>query len=284
MRWICHPSKNHEKGAEKVMKEQNVSSAIVKDIESHLRLKTLPVGFRFLTSKGDLGKVEKVRRPKKYSTACQLITMARTFGWTFGTTGAELMPICSNVLGFLDAPPKLKDGTLRSVAWCRTREDAKKFEDAIPRIPLGKYEALLMGPATTGLFEPDFVLFYANPAQIILMINALQFEDYERFVFYCVGESSCSDAIAQCYLSRKPAVSIPCFGERRFASAQDDEMVMAVPGAMLEKLRRNLVELSKRGVRYPITFYGPQMDPCAGIPPVYLEYLEMTDQLPSAKK
>jgi len=53
---------------------------------------------------------------------------------------------------------------------------------------------------------------------------------------------------------------------------------------MLEKLRRNLVELSKRGVRYPITFYGLQRDPCSGIPPVYLEYLEMTDQLTSTKK
>ena len=266
------------------MKDQNVSSNIVKEIESYLRLKTFPVGFKFLASKGDLEKVQKVRRPKKYSSACQLISMARTFGWTFGVTGPELMPICSIVLGFLDAPPKVKDGTLRSVAWCRTKEDAKKFEDAIPHIPLGKYEALLMGPATTGLFEPDFVLFYANPAQIILMINALQFEDYERFVFYCVGESSCSDSIVQCHLSGKPAVGIPCFGERRFGSAQDDEMVMAVPGPMLEKLRRNLMELSKRGVRYPITFYGPQVDPSPGIPPVYLEYLEITSPPDAVKK
>jgi uncharacterized protein (DUF169 family) len=265
------------------MKEQSATSTIVKDIESHLRLKTFPVGFKFLTSKGDVEKVGKVRRPRKYSTTCQLISMARTFGWTFGTTGAELMPICSNVLGFLEAPPKLKDGTLRSVAWCRTKEDAKKFEDAIPRIPLGKYEAVLLGPATTGLFEPDFVLFYVNPAQLILMINALQFEDYERFVFYCVGETSCSDSIVECHLGGKPAVGIPCFGERRFGSAQDDEMVMAVPGPMLEKLRRNLVELSKRGVRYPITFYGPQVDPSPGVPPVYLEYLEIADQ-PAPKK
>ncbi|HOD36897.1 MAG TPA: DUF169 domain-containing protein [Syntrophales bacterium] len=266
------------------MKEQNARSAVVKEIERYMRLRTSPVGFKFLASKEDLGKVEKVRRPKKYSTACQLITMARTFGWTFGVTGPELMPICSIVLGFMDSPPRVKDGTLRSVAWCRTKEDAKKFEEAIPRIPLGKYEALLMGPATTGLFEPDFVLFYANPAQIIVMINALQFEDYERLTFYCVGESSCSDSIVQCHLSGKPAVGIPCFGERRFGTAQDDEMVMAVPGPMLEKLCRNLMELSKRGVRYPITFYGPQVDPISGIPPVNLEYLEVKDQPDTKKK
>ena len=36
-----------------------------------------------------------------------------------------------------------------------------------------------MAPLVYDPFEPDIVLIYGNPAQMILLINALQFEDYE---------------------------------------------------------------------------------------------------------
>ncbi len=62
-----------------------------------------------------------------------------------------------------------------------------------------------MAPLVYDPFEPDIVLIYGNPAQMILLINALQFEDYEVMQFHCVGESSCSDAIARCYLTGKPS-------------------------------------------------------------------------------
>ncbi|MCP3922669.1 MAG: DUF169 domain-containing protein [Desulfobacterales bacterium] len=65
-------------------------------------------------------------------------------------------------------------------------------------------------------FDPDIILIYANPAQIILMINAIQHEKYEVMDFYCVGESSCSEGIVRCYETGKPGLSIPCYGERRY--------------------------------------------------------------------
>lgn len=68
-----------------------------------------------------------------------------------------------------------------------------------------KYEAVAMAPLVYNPFDPDIILIYANPAQMMLLINALQFEDYEVMNFYCVGESSCSDAIARCYLTGKPS-------------------------------------------------------------------------------
>ena len=85
-----------------------------------------------------------------------------------------------------------------------------------------------MAPLVYNPFEPDIVLIYANPAQMMLLINSLQFEDYEVMQFFCVGESSCSDAIARCYLTGKPSLTIPCYGERRYGHAQDEDLVMAV--------------------------------------------------------
>jgi dephospho-CoA kinase len=87
--------------------------------------------------------------------------------------------------------------------------------------------------------------------------------------FYCVGESSCSDAIARCYNTGKPSLSIPCYGERRYGHAQDDEMVMAVPAGMMEKALRGMEHLYRKGVRYPISFAGAQADPSPAFPEVY---------------
>jgi uncharacterized protein (DUF169 family) len=244
-------------------------SELIRSIESYLRLKTFPVGFKFLTEAEELQKYGKIRIAKHNSFTCQLITIARTYGWTIGVPQGNLMPVCGSMLGFCEMADQVKDGTLRSIAWCETKEDAKKFEEAIPRLPFGKYKAVLIGPAGQGNFDPDFVMFYGNPAQMILIINALQFKDYERFEFYCVGESSCSDAIVQCFLSQKPSLTIPCFGERRYGHAQDDELVISLTPAHIAKVRRNLEELSKRGIRYPIAYFGATVDLSVGLPSQY---------------
>jgi dephospho-CoA kinase len=112
-------------------------------------------------------------------------------------------------------------------------------------------------------------MIYANPAQMMLLINSLQFEDYEVMQFYCVGETSCSDAIARCYLNRKPALSIPCYGERRYGHAQDDELVMAIPVEMMDKALNGMEALYRRGIRYPISYAGAETDVNHAFPAVY---------------
>jgi dephospho-CoA kinase len=104
---------------------------------------------------------------------------------------------------------------------------------------------------------------------MMLLINALQFEDYEVMEFSCVGESSCSDAIAKCYLTGKPSLTIPCYGERRYGHAQDEDLVMAVPAGMMEKALRGLEVLYRRGIRYPISYAGAEQDVAAAFPMSY---------------
>ena len=168
--------------------------------------------------------------------------------------------MCPSILGLTELPEIYKDGTFRSIIWTKTREDGRKFENSIPRLPVGQYEAAALAPLVYRPFDPDIVLIYANPAQMMLLINSLQFEDYEVMEFYCVGESSCADAILRCYLREKPSLSIPCYGERRYGHAQDDELVMALPADRMEKALRGMEALYKRGVRYPISHAGAEMD------------------------
>lgn len=244
---------------------------LVRRLEALLRLRTFPVAIRLLEDPEELVKNKWVRRPKRL-TLCQLINIVRTFDWTVGVTADDFPAECASIIGlidFSDLPEEVKNGTFRSLVWCKTKEDGKKFEEAIPRIPGGKYKAVMLAPLVYSSSDPDMVLIYANPAQMILIINALQFEDYERLQFSCVGESSCSDAIAQCYLSGKPSLTIPCYGERRYGHAQDDEMVMALPPKDVEKVERNLEELYRRGVCYPVSYAGSQVDISSVMPPSY---------------
>ncbi len=243
---------------------------IIRRMERLMRLKSFPVGFKMLEKKEDLDKIPFMRRCESKTTLCQLINRVRNFDWTVGAVLDDfIFPVCPSILGLTDLPDIYKDGTFRSIVWVKTKEDGKKFEKSIPRLPIGKYEAVAMAPIVYNPFEPDIVLIYANPAQIMLLINALQFEKYEVMNFFCVGESSCSDAIARCYLSGKPSLTIPCYGERRYGHAQDEELVMALPADTMEQALYGLEVLYRRGIRYPISYAGAEVDITKAFPMSY---------------
>ena len=242
----------------------------IRRLERLMRLKSFPVAFKLFEDRQDLSKIPFIRRMNHQSTLCQLINLVRNFDWTVAAEFDDFMSVvCPSIIGLAEIPDYMKDGTFRSIVWTKSRADAKKYESEIPRLPTGKYEAVAMAPLVYNPFDPDIVLIYANPAQMMLLINSLQFENYEVMQFYCVGESSCSDAIARCYLQRKPALSIPCYGERRYGHAQDDELVMAIPGEMMDKALNGMEALYRRGVRYPISYAGAETDVTHAFPAAY---------------
>ena len=253
---------------------------LIRRMEQLLRLKSFPVAFKMLEKKEALQEIPFMRRTSHKSTLCQLITLVRNFDWTVGADlGDFLFPACPAILGLTDVPEINKDGTFRSIVWVKTKKDGKKYEASIPRLPMGKYEAVAMAPLVYNPFEPDIVLIYANPAQMMLLINALQFEDYAVMQFFCVGESSCSDAIARCYNTGKPSLTIPCYGERRYGHAQDEDLVMAIPRKMMEKALNGLEALYRRGVRYPISFAGAEGDVAPMFPASYQGLEEIAGNL-----
>lgn len=242
----------------------------IRRLELLLRLKSFPVAFKLLEDETEIDKISFIRRISHKSTLCQLINLVRNFDWTVGADVDDFVnSMCPSIIGLTDIPAYMKDGTFRSIVWTKSRSDGKRYENNVPRIPTGKFKALVMAPLVYNPFDPDIVLIYANPAQMILLINSLQFENYEVMEFFCVGESSCSDAIARCYLTGKPSLTIPCYGERRYGHAQDDELVIAIPANMMDKSLRGLEALYRRGVRYPISYTGAEADIAGNFPQAY---------------
>jgi len=243
---------------------------IIRRMELLLRLKSFPVGFKMLTHKEELSKIAYLRRPSHKVTLCQLISQVRNADWTVGADIDDFIgPICPSIIGLCDSPKECTDGTFRSIVWTQTKKDAQKFESAIARLPVNTYEAVALAPLVYNPFDPDIVLIYANPAQMMLLINALQFENYEAMQFFCVGESSCSDAIVRCYLNQKPSLTIPCYGERRYGHAADDDLVMAIPANDMQRALKGLEVLYRRGIRYPISTAGAELDLTSAFPGAY---------------
>jgi len=259
--------------------EQNWAP-LVRRLEQLMRLKSFPVAFKMLPDRAALDEIPFLRRVSNKATLCQLLNQVRNFDWTVGAEQDDfLFATCPSIIGLADVPASHSDGTFRSIVWVKTRADGRKFEDAIPRLPRGKYEAVAMAPLVYNPFDPDIILIYANPAQMMLLINALQLESYEVMQFHCVGESSCSDAIARCYLDGKPSLTIPCYGERRYGHAQDDELVMALPAASLATALRGMETLYRRGVRYPISFAGAETDMGPMFPEAYHRFEDLVSKI-----
>jgi uncharacterized protein (DUF169 family) len=269
-------------------------AASSRELETLLRLKTFPLGLRFLKTAEELKSI-KCRRPETFASLCQLITQSRTAGTTIGCTVTDLTPLCATVVGLRSSVPDSYMLTIGEV-WFKNKEDAldKYTEENWPRVP-HKFEAVVMSPLAAGRIEPDMVILYGSPAQVTRIVNGLQWEHYEKLNFTCCGESACSDSIGRCYVTGKPSVGIPCFGERRFGHAQDDELMVALPPSSVDTLIAGLKALDKVGIRYPIAYAGAQVDLFPGFPPSYREGMtkdherllnntEPTAQMPEASK
>ena len=101
-----------------------MNASVVSDqsqfIHENLRMKTYPVGAKFVAFEKDLP--EKARQPtkflKKKITICQAMTMARNYGWQMGLTAKDVVcPLASLAFGFttaIDARKEMADSFFES--------------------------------------------------------------------------------------------------------------------------------------------------------------------------
>ena len=230
-------------------------------ISNDLRLKTFPVAVKFLKNKTDFP--EKTRQPsvvlQKRVTICQAVTMARLYGWTIGLTREDLICVPAMIaFGFSgsDDPPATLARLLCEVNFHDDETPARKGVDSMNLLDNGRFEALVLAPLAKGLYQPDTVAIYGNPAQIMRMVQARVYQSGERLNGTFGGKVECSEYLIGPFNTQAPRIAIPGMGDRIFSMTQDDEMVLALPGKDLPGLMKGLQEAgNKIGARYPVTFY-----------------------------
>ena len=230
-------------------------------IQNDLRLKTFPVAVKFL--KDTSAFPEKTRQPsiilKKRVTICQSITMARNYGWTVGLTKQDIICVPAMIaFGFSGAadPVETLGKLFCEVGFSQTEEKGLKEAGEMVRLENEEYEAIVLSPLQKGLFDPDTVAFYGNPAQIMRLVQGMVFADSHRISGNFGGKVECSEYLIAPYKTKNPRIAIPGMGDRIFSMTQDDEMVFSIPGQLLGNLMNGLKNSGKKiGARYPVTFY-----------------------------
>jgi uncharacterized protein (DUF169 family) len=247
---------------------------LAEQLNALLRLRTNPIGMKLFESLDEFNAVPGLRRPAegKTFTTCQLVTQARIAGFTLGITTDNVTEFsnCSGVIGLSPPSDLYLSGRKMEGVWFENLTASAAHQAQMPRVPSGRYNGLVVAPLRSARLDPpDICLFYANPAQMILFINGLQWRNYKRFDFSITGESACADSWGKALKTGQASLSIPCFAERRYGGVADDEMLMACPPEDLRTAVTGLQGLSKAGLRYPIMPYGPQAEPAEGMAKSY---------------
>jgi MtaA/CmuA family methyltransferase len=242
-----------------------------RELQTYLRPQTFPVAIRMLRTGEPIP--DKARRPardfKKLSMNCQVIDMARRYGWTIALTRED--HICSlgiAALGFEKPTHLHASGTLCEGIYTETKEAGRRSEAASDRLPVGEYSTLLVAPLDRATFEPHLVCVYGNPAQVMRLVQGALWKRGGKLASGFSGRIVCSDIIVTTMLTGEPQVVMPCSGDRIFGQTQDHEMAFTIPWDRIDEVVEGLRGTHNGGIRYPITQF---MEYEAKLPPRYME-------------
>jgi MtaA/CmuA family methyltransferase len=247
------------------------------ELQLYVRPQTFPVAIRMLRPGEALP--DRARRPardfKKLSMNCQVIDMARRYGWTIALTRED--SICSlgiAALGLERPTHMFSSGTLCEGMYTETKQAGQRSEAAVDRFGPGEYVGLLVAPLDRATFEPDIVCVYGNPAQVMRLTQAALWKRGGKLTSAFGGRVVCSDIIVTTMRTDQPQVILPCSGDRIFGQTQDHEMAFTIPWAQMDEIVEGLRGTHAGGIRYPITQF---MEYEAKLPPRYLEATRVWD-------
>ena len=227
------------------------------ELEKRLRLKTFPFAVKLLEKEADIP--EGAVRPKRdlgyHLALCQGFAMSRREGKTVAMF-TEDMWCYSPVLAFgiAEPPEYYMEGHTYFPGHVRTLEVAKNLAEKFPRLKYGECKGVLSAPLKTATFEPDLVVTYCDSAQLRSLLVALKYKEGEQVTSTLEPGGACVQSTVPALKSGKCQVAVPCGGDRRWALAQDDEMIFTVPKEKLEDLMSGLRHLDEAASMFPIKF------------------------------
>jgi len=227
-------------------------------LEKHLRVATFPVGVKSLRPGEPVPK--KAKRPGRdlevKVAICQSIGFARRYGWTLAFSGEDLScPIAKAVFGFEERNDYYTSGALADGMYASCREAGARFEEALVKYEPGEFAHVVVGPLGRIDWAPDTVLVYGNSAQVLRLLNACLFEKGGSLKSEFSGRGDCSDIVIRSLRTGEPQLVLPCYGDRIFGMAADDEMAFTFPFGMADEVVKGLEGTHAGGVRYPVPVY-----------------------------
>ena len=247
-------------------------------LNKYLRLATFPIGVKLIEDKEDLKNISRLRRPDKKIALCQIFSYSRYYGWTMGLTEEELLcPLAEIAIGFVEPYDVFLEGYFFVGRYHKTLEGAKKTSEMIPKMPHGKFSAIVSGALNRIDYDPDLVMIYGNSAQMLRIIQGVLWNEGGRVTMSTFGDAVCADTISNAYLTKEFQIAMPCLGDRRFGLAMDSDLVASIPLEIIDSVMEGLEGTHRGGSRYPIPFQI-----CT--PEFFLEQKQLIDEAKKGKK
>lgn len=218
-----------------------------------IHIQYAPNAYKRLETDEELYAIEGVEILDDFACMyCQIPYFVKADGKIVGLSSKNrLVDRCKRTHGLMEVTEEgmLQESQEMSNTWMPSVEEAMKQQACYPRIPTG--QALVVGPLNKVTYEPDVILVYGNPAQLMYLMCGIQKIKYELFEFTFIGEGSCTDSLAKCYVTKKPALSIPCFGERASGTLSDEELIIGLTPEYLDRAIEGMEVLKSIGFQYP---------------------------------
>lgn len=230
-------------------------SQISGTIDRFVRPQSFPLAVRLCESAEELP--ERVRIPSRdlghRVALCQAMSIARRYGWTLAIGRDDLTcPIPGLALGFLPPKEGYLDGSYMESQGFGSREVQAQIAQSRPRLEYGKYSYFVVGPLAQATFEPQTVVVYGNPAQVVLLVAGRLSGEVGSLTFAASGGGSCLNYSVAPILSDECQVAMPGAGERINALTTPDEMAFAIPASKIEAVMDGLEASYRTGImRYP---------------------------------
>lgn len=224
-------------------------------ITRYVRPGSFPVAVRMIKSGEELPA--RVKHPRKdfniKVATCQAIAMARRYGWVLAVGEEDLScPLTAVVFGFKKPTDFYVKGKACAGMYTESAEAGRRAEEAVEKFAFAEYRFILVAPLHRTTFDPEVVIVYANPAQILRLLIAAVWKEGERLTSSFGGRIDCSEEIIVPLRSGKCEIVLPCYGDRIFAQTQDHEMAFTIPSNRFDQMVEGLEGTHKGGVRYPI--------------------------------
>lgn len=241
-----------------------------------LRLYHHPVGVTFLFSEDEVAQYRAQHSclvPVKPLTFCQWEIAVRMQGKTVLGTVDKLF--CTNAqvsFGWRD----IDDNEVRSqLKYCRSEEQARRFLEAKPRMPLGALRAVGVAPLGACASLPHVVHMLCDSLQAYhLSVDYMAATDTHPLpTQILMSSSSCGGSVC-CYQTAQFNYTTPCSGSYNAGKMERGESNVFIPGVHIQAVVTRLLERINRCGGSSITRPGdffPGADICKNCPLIHFK-------------
>jgi uncharacterized protein (DUF169 family) len=224
-----------------------------------LGIEKAPVAVKFLRPGESVPEGFSV--PQKRMRFCQAV-MEATWGKALAVQPTEMA--CGPGPGSFGAPVKekvFKGEVHHALGLFEKPEAALRCLSANTKMMPGSVSYVLVAPLELGLMEPDVVILRVNPEQAMWLCQTWTYPEGHHLKIDLQTEACvCSGIAVSTYLKNEIQIGLGCYGSRSATDIEPGEMLVGIPGKLLERTAEVLTKMSKplsesRGKRIFIEAY-----------------------------